>query len=77
MGLDDHTFPIEYDFSPSADAEERLAQAYELIFELILASHQIPEEDAVGALPNGSDAGDVIHAPTVKNSSSLGAIHAR
>ena len=29
-------FPIEYQYSPSPDAEERLAQAWDLILALIL-----------------------------------------
>ncbi len=69
-------FPIEYAFSQATDAEERLDQAYDLILELILASKQIPEEDTVDVSPNGSDAGEMIHASPTAKSRSLGAIHA-
>lgn len=34
------TLPLEYDFVPAPDAEERLAQAWDLIVKLILEDYQ-------------------------------------
>ncbi len=77
MKLGQKDFKIEYAFSLSDDAEERLDQAYDLILELILASNQIPEEDTVAVSPNGADAGEIIHSSPIVKSRPLGAIHAR
>lgn len=77
MALDQDTFQIEYAFSPSLDAEERLDQAYDLILELILASHQIPEEGAVDVPATVTDAGEIIQASLERESRQLGASHAR
>ena len=33
-------FPIEYQYTPSPDAEERLAQAWDLILALILEDYE-------------------------------------
>jgi hypothetical protein len=75
MDSDQSTFKVEYVFSPSADGEERLARAYDLILELIL--HNLtPEEDAVGAFPNVADAGEIIHSTQNKIVSPLGVSHA-
>jgi hypothetical protein len=76
MDTDQTALKIEYAFSPSADGEERLARAYDLILELILADIKTPEEDAVGAFPNVADAGEMIHSTQNKIVSPLGASHA-
>jgi hypothetical protein len=60
VGLDTNTFTIEYRFVPSADAQERLDQAYALILDLLLPLLQNPEEDAAGAVPDASDAGGTL-----------------
>jgi hypothetical protein len=71
---DQAAFRIEYAYSPSADSEERLARAYDLVIELIL-SNLIPEEDAVGAFPNVADAGEIIHSRQNKITRQLGESH--
>ncbi len=73
---DQQDFPIEYAFSQATDVDERLDQVYDLILDLILASKQIPEEDTVDASPNGSDAGEIIHASPIAKSRPLGELHA-
>ncbi|MCL5429661.1 MAG: hypothetical protein M1347_07695 [Chloroflexi bacterium] len=57
MDSEQQGFTIEYVYTPSADAEERSARAYDLILDLVLSAIQCPEEDAVGAFPNVADAG--------------------
>jgi hypothetical protein len=47
--MDSPDFIFEYEFSPSPDAEERLAQAWDLILALIieyLKSEQQPEPES-------------------------------
>ena len=74
MDTDRCEFTVEYVFAPSVDGEERLAQAYDLIVELIL--HNLtPEEDAVGAFPNVVDAGDMIHSGQDRVTNPLGESH--
>jgi len=43
---DAKNFPIEYSFIPSAEAEEQLAEAYQIICDLILAdiAHEIADD---------------------------------
>lgn len=77
MAKHEFEFSVEYIFQPSADAEERLARAYDLILELMLVVTQNPEEDAVGAFPNAADAGDLIHSRRNQTASQSGAIHDR
>ncbi len=43
---DKQTLLIEYEFTPSPDAEEQFAQAYELILALILEAIQTEEKAA-------------------------------
>lgn len=69
-------FTLEYTFSPATDGEDRLARAYDLILELMLSVNLLPEEDAVGALPNVADAGEIIHSRQTAIATSVGASHA-
>lgn len=39
-------FTFEYEYEPSPDAEERLAQAWDIIFALILEDYQAEQEES-------------------------------
>jgi hypothetical protein len=41
--------PLEYQYSPSQESEERLAQAYELILALILEDYENEQKSKLGA----------------------------
>ncbi len=45
MQTNDRDFPVEYIFEASADAEERLAEAYDLVLALILEELQTKKPD--------------------------------
>ncbi len=77
MGTEQQGFTVEYVYTPAADAEERLARAYDLILDLMLSVTQSPEEDAVDAFPNAADAGAMIPSSPNGVIRSLGASHAR
>jgi hypothetical protein len=49
----DNQFPVEYVFQPSADADERLAEAYDLILALLLEELQNPSDAEKCSTPSG------------------------
>ena len=73
MGLDSNTFAIEYRYSLSANAEERLDQAYALILDLLLPLLQNPEEDATGVVPDAANAGGTLQPRRAERASQWGA----
>ncbi|NOH13237.1 MAG: hypothetical protein HND51_16475 [Chloroflexi bacterium] len=46
--MEKYEFPLEYEYQPSLESEERLAQAWELIFALILEDYQQEQMQALG-----------------------------
>lgn len=75
MTKEQNEFTIEYAFSPSVEAEDRLARAYDLILDLVIAELQNPEEDAAGVFPDVADAGGHIQSSRDEKPNRLGAKH--